>query len=99
MDKRLKLLEEDKKILLDSNADIINQIKILKTSSPDKKNKIGELMKIKRSNQQMVMEIEDEILGLKENIELSEGNKDIQKKNDNYSIVRASYIKINNDQN
>ena len=94
---RLDVLEIDHKRLLDSIANIEDRIKGI--SGPKNRDdvEINKLLQHKTNAEKLALEKENEIRYEKKRAKLGESNEKGKRKNDNYSIVRGSYVKIKND--
>lgn len=96
---RLKILELDHTRLLESISNL--ELKIKGVSSPKNRDdeEITRLLQIKTNAEKLAREKENEIRYEKKRAKLGESKEDNKRKNDNYNIVRSSYVKIKNDKN
>lgn len=94
---RLKILEIDHKRLLEAISNFEDKINACSEAKNRDDVEITKLLQYKTDAEKLALEKENEIRFERKRDKLSESTEVSKKKNDNYSIVRASYIKINND--
>ncbi len=96
---RLEILEIDHKRLMESISNIEDKIKGI--SGPKNRDdvEITKLLQYKTNAEKLAFEKENEIRYERKRFKLGESDENDKRKNDNYSLVRGSYIKIKNDQN
>jgi uncharacterized protein YqfA (UPF0365 family) len=94
---RLEILEIDYKRLLVSISNIEDKIKHISDHKNRDDVEITKLLQYKTNAEKLALEKEDEIRYERKRAKLGESDKEFKRKNDNYGIVTASYIKIKND--
>lgn len=96
---RLEILKIDHKRLLEAISNIEDKINGYSGSKNRDDVEITKLLQFKTNAEKLALEKEQEIRFEGKRAQLSESTEIEKKKNDNYSIVRGSYIQIKNDQN
>lgn len=96
---RLEILEIDHKRLLESIENIEDKIKGFSNPKNRDDVEITKHLQYKSDAEKLAREKENDIRYEKKRAKLGESKEEDKLKNDNYSIVRNSYVKIKNDLN
>ncbi|MGB5434350.1 MAG: hypothetical protein WBM98_00555 [Maribacter sp.] len=96
---RLEILEQDHKRLLNSIADFEKEIESILCSKKPDQIEVTKLIQHKTNAERLADEKENVIRYERKRENLGESDSENRRKNDNYNIVRGSYIKIKNDEN